>query len=232
MDRTDKRIGPAWIWAIGINLVAFVLIGVALAKIPAPQAHQAAGTNATQAPGATFGQMTQLIGGQPAQPANAAQQPSTLQTPPTGVGQASNQWIDEFYLDRGPAISFAPRLNPDGTPRSLPTDQTMFKSPTYEDQATTISLEDINYPTMNPPTFHKSELPPELRNFTYTLTVRVSLDARGRPGKPEILTSSGNPYVDQFILQKIAHSVTFTPATRKDNGQPVPTTADFPIFWN
>ena len=100
-------------WAIGINLVVFVLLGVAFAKIPAPQARQA--TPKTPA-------IQNKVTGSPIQPLPIANPPSQ---PPVSQARTSppptkGQWINEFYLDRGPAISFAPRLNPDGSPRSLP----------------------------------------------------------------------------------------------------------------
>jgi len=231
MQATEKKSGQAWTWAIGINLVVFVLLWVAFARIPSPaQPAQVAETP----PGDTFGQMTHLMGS-PSTAGSEIPGGSGQQTPPPtqASGQTSNQWIDEFYLDQGPAISFAPRLNADGTPRSIPGNQEIYKSPTYEDQNPHIPVEDTNPPRMTPQFFSKAELPPELRGYNYQMTVRATIDARGQVrGTPQVSQSSTNPLVDQITIKKIMNDVSFTPATRKDNNQPILVTYDIPVYWN
>ena len=87
--------------------------------------------------------------------------------------------------------------------------------------------DDYNLPTMEQDELEKSDLPQEIRNFNFSLVVEFNLDARGRPSNPKILTSSGNPTVDQITVQEIMR-YNFMPATRKDNGQPVAIL----MFWN
>ena len=225
METTDRKAGQAWLWAAAINLVVFILLWFAFAKIPAPGTRVVAAPEA--GPGNTFGQMTHLMGNEstpvPEPVISPVREPSA---------QSEGQWVDEFYLDRGPAVSFAPRLNADGTPRAIPNDQEWVKSPTYEDEGAALSAEDINMPQMNPSTFSKADLPAEFRNANYQLTVRVRIDARGRVvGRPSVIRGSSNPVVDQATIDKIMNEVTFTPGTRKDNGQPVACQTDIPIFW-
>jgi outer membrane biosynthesis protein TonB len=150
----------------------------------------------------------------------------------TVVSEEPEEWISEFYLDRGPALSFAPRLNPDGTVRPHPTDLDRVKAPTYEDQELNYSSENCDPPIMSPDYFSKLDLPDELRDLNFDLTVRIRLDARGRIlGRPQIIRSSGSPLVDRLTLEKITNEAGFTPATRRDTGQPVPSTTIFPIWW-
>jgi hypothetical protein len=234
MQTVERKTGQAWIWAIGINLVVFILLYMVLLKVPAPSqdkiatAKQPERTQPSE-PGAgnTFGSITQHMGA----PSTVAPEGNQGGNPTTG--QKSGQWIGEFYLDLGPAISFSPRLNPDGTPRSIPSDQVYTKSPTYEDEDKTLTPENTNGPKMNPQMFSKIELPPELRNSNYQLTVQVWVDARGRvEGTPVVLKTSSNATVDKITIQKLMTNVTFTPATRKDTGQPVRIKVEIPIFWN
>jgi len=233
----ERKTGQSWAWAIGINLVVFLLLWGALIRIPPPS--QAAPKTAKQpkdagtidtGPGNTFGQITQHTGS--ASTAGGGGDNALQNTSATGSGQAG-QWINEFYLDLGPAISFAPRLNPDGTPRSLPGNQEFTKAPTYEDEDKTLTPENTNPPKMNPKMFSKAELPEELRKYTYQLTVQVQIDARGKvEGRPVILKGSNIPMVDQLTIKKIMNDVKFTPASRKDTGQPVRAKVEIPIFWN
>jgi hypothetical protein len=234
MEITDRKTGQVWLWAAIINLMVFVLLWIGFLKIPAPatSGHNQIASGNEQGAGNTFGQMTHLVGNESIAGNEPVVQPGT-EMPPLSNESQPGQWINEFYLDRGPAISFAPRLNPDGSPRSLPDNQEWVKSPTYENQETTLSAEDLNPAVMNPPFFSKSDLPVEFRNFNYQLTVRVRLDARGRVvGRPNIVRGSSNPVVDQATIDKIMNEVTFTPATRKDTGQPVPSEPEIPVFWN
>jgi hypothetical protein len=235
MQSKESRTGQAWLWAAGINLVVFGFLWMIFLRVPAPSTAAGGGDDQvamSAGAGETFGQMTHLVGQSPGWNGSGIQ--TSDGNPQEGplVQNRSEVWIDEFYLDRGPAISFAPRLNPDGTPRSIPSDQQFTKGPTYEDQDTLISSEDINFAQMNPSFFPKSDLPEEFRQYNYRLSVQVEIDASGHVvGTPVIVRSSSNPVVDQLTIDKIMHEATFTPATRKDNRRPVPSNAVILIIY-
>jgi len=225
MQATGKNGLQAWIWAIVINLLVFALIWFAFLKIPI------SGTVADQpdtppvGPGSTFGQMTHLISVEESVVADDL--PVT-----TAQTEIEFQWISEFYLDRGPALSYAPRLNSDGSARPHPPDQDWAKSPTYEDDDTQLTADDINYPVVTPQYFSKRDLPAEFRDLNFDLTVSIHLDTRGHViGVPEIIRGSGHRVVDEITVDKIMNEATFTPATRKDTGQPVRVRIPFPIWW-
>jgi len=127
-------------------------------------------------------------------------------------------------------------LNDDGTPRSHPSDLEWAKSPTYEEEnSLTITSEDYNPPTMTPPEFSILDLPEEYHEIEddITLYVTVHLDARGNLlGPPVVSDGSGNRLVDELTVEKLMTDVTFTPATRKDNGQPIPMRTILLIVWD
>ena len=231
---THRNRAQAWIWAIAINIVVFVFAWVALARIPAPQksTNVAQADGASGGPGETFGQMTHLMGD--SSTSETEPLPPTGEGAPaeTGAGTGAQTRIGEFYLDRGPALSFAPRLNPDGTPRPHPTNLDRVKAPTYEDQDVAYSSENCNPPIMSPDYFSKLDLPDELRDLNFDLTVRIDLDARGHVlGRPQIIQGSGHPLVDRLTIDKIMNEARFTPATRMDTGEPIRSTTNFTIWW-
>jgi len=250
----EGSIRRSWIWAIGINLVFFTVLGIFLTRLPEPKislvknpADIPPGQQAPTGPGGTFGQMTHLIGDMstsngegisgtttPIQNENETQSnlPNNAQIAESAQKQANDQWVTEFYLDKGPPISFAVRLNPDGTPRPHPTEPERMKAPTYESPDSTVTTDDINLPVMNPQFFSKRDLPDEFRSSNLELTVRIRLDRRGRvQGTPKIIKGSGSTTVDTITLTKITDEVTFTPATRKSTGEPIEVTLDWPIYW-
>jgi hypothetical protein len=65
-----------------------------------------------------------------------------------------------------------------------------------------------------------------------SLYVKVYLDARGNLLRPPVIyRSSSHPIVDELTIEKIQTDVTFTQATRKDNGQPTPMETILLIVW-
>lgn len=252
MGMTQRNRAQAWIWAFCINIVVFGFAWVALARLPDPAERVQVGQLDEErgGPGGTFGQMTHLMGDssvsepEPVIEDDEEGAPGSIPLPepderPEGIDpgetivtEEPEEWIREFYLDRGPALSFAPRLNPDGTPRPHPTDLDRIKAPTYEDQDLNYSSENCEPPIMSPDYFSKFDLPDELRDLNFDLTVRIRLDARGRIlGRPQIIRSSGHPLVDNLTIEKIMEEADFTPATRRDTGEPVPSTTNFTIWW-
>ncbi len=238
METQQKNGIQAWGWAIAINLVVFAILWFGLGSIL--NANQG-GTRATEpvedepsGPGETFGQMTRLIGDSD-DPANVSVQETEPGVTTAELDEAgeSVQWVSEFYLDVGPAISFSPRLNEDGTPRSHPADLEWEKSPTYEEENLRLTADEYNPPTMSPPEFSILDLPEEYRDMDdISLYVWVNLDARGNLLRPPFVhISSGHPIVDEMTIEKIQTDVTFTQATRKDNGQPTPMETIMLIVW-
>jgi len=231
MDTTEKSGLRAWCWAIVINLVVFVVLWAVLGKIPAPARSQETG------PGGTFGQVTQLVDNpQPPLTTSTFDQPdigASTASPDIGtVALPDGRWFGEFYLDRGPLLSFAPRLNSDGTPREHPVVEGRVKAPTYEDEETVFNNDDYYPPVMTPQFFSKLDLPEEYRDLEFNMTVKVHIDARGRVlGVPQIIKGSGHMRVDEIVVNKMMHEVTFSPATRKDTGEPVSVFANQPIFF-
>lgn len=164
------------------------------------------------------------------EPLEAVEEPVT---PPDEPDQHPTEvWIDEFYLDRGPALSFAPRLNPDGTPRPHPFNPDRDKAPTYEDQQTHYAPGELNWPVMTPDNFPKQDLPEELREFNLVLTVQVHIDGRGKLlSDPVLVQGSGHPIVDELTLDKIKNQVSFTNASVIATGEPVPLKFVVTVFW-
>jgi hypothetical protein len=251
---SNRSVKQAWLWALGVNIVVFGVLWFVLVRIPLPtQAKSPESSGGTvsvneQDPGGSFGEMTKLFGDEatvegetPPEPGPAATEPvaeepqsetASMTSPPETAPESESAWIDEFYLGPDPAISFAPRLNPDGTPRSLPSDLDWYKGPAYDDDSTRLSEENINIPVPDL-NFSKNDLPESYRNYNHNLTLRVRLDSRGHvQGEPEIIESSGYPAVDRITIDKIKNDVNFPPATRKDNGEPVPVVLYLPVMWN
>ncbi|MFH1676452.1 MAG: TonB C-terminal domain-containing protein [bacterium] len=256
MTTREGSIRRSWIWAIGINLVVFTALGIFLTRLPEPKISLIknpvdipSGNQTPTGPGGTFGQMTHLIGDTstgssedissgtptPIPDGNETQAtlPNNTQIAEPVQKQVTDQWVTEFYLDKGPPISFAVRLNPDGTPRPHPTEPDRAKAPTYESPDSTFTTDDINLPVMSPQFFSKRDLPDEFRSSNLELTVRIRLDRRGRiQGTPTIIKSTGSTTVDAITLKKITEEVTFSPATRKSTGEPIEVTLpSWPIFW-
>jgi len=239
MEISHRNRIQAWGWAAAITAVIFVIVWVGLSRIPVPTRTTAAadsGRSTETGPGGAFGEMTRLVGDTSI--AEDESLPAPVELPEgvnpaqTVVTQEPEAWISEFYLDRGPALSFAPRLNPDGTPRSHPSNLDRVKAPTYEDSDTGVSPENVDWPIMTPQYFSKTDLPEELRDLNFSVTVRLSIDARGRVlGVPQIVRSSGHTLVDQLTIQKIMNEASFTPGTRKDTGEPIMTQPDYTIYW-
>ena len=257
MVQTSRNQRQAWSWAIIVNLIVFGVLWVMLLRMPEPirattepSGRPGEPGSTETSPGGAFGQMTHLMGEgstaegeglgvsseQPQVPVNQPETPLPPAEPAeageTAPSRGTGQWVDEFYLDQGPALSFAPRLNPDGTPRGHPQKPDRVKAPTYEDFDTNLDVSMFNLPEMTPNEFSKYDLPEELRDFNFDLAVRINLDRRGRvQGRPQIVRSSGSRLVDQATIDKIINDARFTPATRKGTGEPVPCTLNWPIFW-
>ncbi len=239
MRPSPRNTKQAWIWATGVNLVVFVLLWIWLTQLPLPTEATPQPLDSTDTPvddqgaGGAFGQMTHLVGDSPTaedEGLNGGPEDESADSSPVPGEPA--EWINEFYLDRGPVLSFSPRLNPDGSPRPHPTDLDWFKGPTYEDNDSIIDTENLKLPEMSPQTFSKLDLPEELRELNFHLTVHIRLDSRGRvQGIPQIIHGSGSRIVDQITISKIMTEVSFTPATRKDTGEPVSVLIPQPIFW-
>lgn len=164
------------------------------------------------------------------EPVQAVEEPVI---PPDELDQpAAEIWIDEFFLDRGPALSFAPRLNPDGTPRPHPFNPDREKAPTYEDQQAQYAPGELNWPVMTPNNFPKQDLPEELREYNLVLTVQVHIDGRGKLlSDPVLVQGSGHPIVDELTLDKIKNQVSFTNASVIATGEPVPLKFVVTVFW-
>ncbi|HEX9745289.1 MAG TPA: hypothetical protein VGB30_07665 [bacterium] len=244
MKDSSSKSGTAWLWAVVINGVVFTLLWFVLQTYSGSIA--SADKNgidiaSNTTPGGGFGQITRIVGdestyeGDNAVNIPAVENPSTSDQGSGPSGSSDPVWIDEFYLDLGPALSFSPRVNDDGSPRSHPSDQVYFKSPTYEDLGRYVDVSEINVPVMNPQFFSKRELPEEFRERNIgSMSVSIQIDARGRVvGVPRIVDGSGFPYVDQFVVNKLVDpkQVTFTPATRIDTREPVRSNIVWPIFW-
>jgi hypothetical protein len=254
MYKREKTRTTSFVWAAGINIVVFVLLWYVFGAIPMPAKPMPASTS--NEPGETFGQYTHLIGDQttdsnvipeqttvvaPAPDDTGLETSSTVQPDTSTISTAdvetvtgipSEVWIDEFYLDRGPALSFSPRLNSDGTLRAHPYNPDRIKAPTYEDQRTHFTSDEIILPVMTPARFSKLDLPEELRDFNLVLTVRVNLDARGNLlSDPVIVRSSGHPLVDQMTIEKIKNEASFTNASLIATGEPISLQFHLTVFW-
>lgn len=241
MDAYKKTNNQIWIIAAGINLVIFLLLWLAFLRIPAPSKPSKPEKPSNITPigsvnpslGNSFGQNPNIADTSSVPSIEGSIFPDKNLTDLNTSSKSPDTWVNEFYLDKTPVLSFAPRLNPDGSPKSLQSDSSYSKAPSFEDQDTILTSENTNPPSMNPPFLSKKDLPKELRDFNYNLTVRINLDARGRVlGKPIIIKSSGNPTIDQLTIDKIMTEVKFSPATAKETGKPVPTQWDLPIFWD
>lgn len=259
MANRGKNRNISTIWAVGINLIVFVVLWYAFGTIPMPAQDgpdpvEVAETGDT-GPGETFGQYTHLIGDGPDETSTASVETSVADTesytipPEQPVSVSSGDveplaenppeehepagvWIDEFYLDRGPALSFSPRLTPEGTFREHPYNPDRYKAPTYEDQVNQYPPEEINWPVMTPARFSKLDLPEELRDFNLILTVRIHLDARGNLlNDPVIVQESGHPLVDQITIDKIKNEASFTNASLIDTGEPISLEFHLTVFW-
>lgn len=239
MNISIGRTGQIWGIAIVINVIVFTVLWF---MIQAAGATRVARTNPpvqynpnNTTAGGSFGQITRIVGDSSVadveSDVNGALADDAIPVQPS----TPQAWVGEFYLDRGPALSFAPRVNSDGSPRTHPSSVGYFKAPTYEGTDNTLKPEDINSPVMSPPRFSKRDLPEEYRGHEIDMTVRIHIDARGRVlGMPVVVKSSGSQYIDRFVVNRIMDPefVTFTPATRKDTGEPVPSQPYFPIFWD
>ncbi len=233
MENKQNNGSKAWGWAIGINLVVFIILWFVFIRIPVP-VHSEQDPPDEPGPGGTFGQLTHLVGDSTDQ-STSAEDDIPAETVPidTDEDEQPGKWLfHEFYLDRGPIVSFAPRLNPDGSLRQHPASDNRVKAPTYEDEDATFNSEDFYPPLMSPQFFSKLDLPEEYRELDFDLTVMIHVDARGRVlGVPEIIRSSGHHAVDEIVIQKIMHDVTFTPATHKETGEPRTVYVPQPIFF-
>ena len=148
------------------------------------------------------------------------------------IEEGQRWYHNEFYLDRGELISFAPRLNTDGTLREQETVNGRPKAPTYEDVDETFDSDDHIPPGMEPSSFSSAELPDEYQDIEFDIRVRIHLDARGRVlGTPEFVRSSGYADVDRWVMYKILNDVSFEPARRKDTGEPKTVWVVQPIFF-
>ena len=243
MGNRKKNRTTSTIWAVGINVVVFAILWYAFQAIPTPARTEP--VVADSGPGGTFGQYTHLIGDDTADNTQPDEEISVAETEGDVTGdtevtedvETSDQppdivWIDEFYLDRGPALSFSPRLNPDGTFQAHPYNPDREKAPTYQDQQRQYSPDELNWPVMTPGRFSKLDLPEELRGYNLMLTVQIHLDARGNLlGEPVIVRGSGHPLVDQLTIEKIKNEATFTHASLISTGEPVPLEFPLPVFW-
>jgi len=239
MAGNQRHTTRAWGWAVAANVVIFAILWILLSNIDAPEIRSAdtdngsgSGSSSTGItdPGAAFGQLDQSVGDRSTSNGEPSVENATEDE--TYIMETGHDWTDEFYLDSGPPLSFAPRLNEDGTPRPHINEEGLYKSPTYEDEAATYNAEDLIPPIMTPDVFSRLDLPEEFREMNLSLTVKVRLDARGNVrGTPEIIRSSGQPVVDQITVNKILNEVNFTPAERQDTGQPVPVYTQLWIRW-
>jgi len=138
----------------------------------------------------------------------------------------------EFYLDRGELISFAPRLNEDGSLRAQTTRDGRPKAPTYEDLDETFDADDLTPPKMEPEYFSSADLPEEYRDLDFDIRLRIHVNSRGRVlGTPEIIRGSGYDDIDRYVINKILNDVTFQPARQKDTGEPKTVWVVQPIFF-
>ncbi len=254
MIQSQKTVKQAWMWAIAINVVIFAILWIVLARMPLSSRAvvQEPDTPSEQDPGDTFGHMDRLIGSESVAEDEGIQVPDEIEVE-TGdeaavpveteipveidvpvenvIPEVRDQWIDEFYLSADPALSFAPRLNEDGTPRSHPTDLPWFKGPEYGDAGGAIDVANLNVPPAI--SWSKDDLPDEMSDHNYELSVRIVLDTRGRlTSEPMIVRSSQSHEVDRITIDRIVDEQTFAPVTRKDTGQPVAVTLNLPVFWN
>lgn len=292
MVHSDNKKITNYVWAVGINLVVFVIIWYAFGTIPMPAKpddeipplNGDSTAIADTGPGETFGQLTHLVGNgsiegdlstdegesietpspkepvteeepveiveespepveaveespEPVEAIEESEEPvEAVEEPVISSGDlnqpAAEIWINEFFLDRGPALSFAPRLNPDGTPRPHPFNPDREKAPTYEDQQAQYAPGELNWPVMTPGNFPKQDLPEELREYNLVLTVQVHIDGRGKLlSDPVLVQGSGHPIVDELTLDKIKNQVSFSNASVIASGEPVPLKFVVTVFW-
>lgn len=62
-----------------------------------------------------------------------------------------------------------------------------------------------------------------------TVTLRVMVEANGKPSSVELVESSGYPRLDRSALQTVTNKFTFTPATK--NGTPIRSSYTFSIIF-
>ncbi|HDS30039.1 MAG TPA: hypothetical protein ENN67_03255 [Firmicutes bacterium] len=259
-NRTVKQ-AWIWALGINIVVFAILWVVLVRMPLPTkattPDRDSGSAISDQSDPGGTFGQISRLVGDDsanngddsddgsdvvpdeipepdtpPVQPEPVSAEPVSTTPDAPSTTPAPERWINEFYVGPDPALSFATRLNPDGSPRPHPSNLDWYKGPAYDDESTRLSRDDINIPVPDL-FFAKKDLPNEYRQYNHTLTLRVRLDSRGRiQGEPEIVESSGYPTVDRITIDKIKNEVSFAPATRKDNGQPVPVVLPLLVFWN
>ncbi len=246
----------AWGWAFALNLVIFSLIWFGITRMPAPvQSEINQGTTPDDLPVSIA--QTPDLPVSVIDPEDISSQPEDIAAPPTDSplsvldpdilevdpgedsepsaiepAEQPGQWIDEFYLDRGPVISLAPRVNPDGSPRTHPLVDDRPKAPTYEDRDDVFNIDEYTLPKMNPQVFSRMDLPEEYREMDFDITVRLHIDARGRLlGTPEFKRRSGIRAVDNLVIEKLMNEVTFEASRHKVTGTPITVYIRQPIFF-